>query len=80
MPGTELDDACVAVERVRRALEHHAGVRFTFSAGVARARSGESLTAAIERADQALYRAKDLGRNRVEASPHGLPGDDRGRA
>ena len=67
LPGTELADACLAVERVRRTLEPHAGVRFTFSAGVAQARHGESLSALLERADRALYDAKALGRDRVSA-------------
>jgi len=38
----------------------------TFSAGLALYKPGESPGAFIERADNALYRAKRLGRNRVE--------------
>ena len=38
----------------------------TFSAGLALYVSGEQLLHFIERADQALYRAKHLGRNRIE--------------
>jgi diguanylate cyclase len=38
----------------------------TFSAGVAEARPGESMTDILRRADEALYRAKHAGRNRVE--------------
>lgn len=68
MPGTELHDACLAVERVRRTLEPHEGLRYTFSAGLAQAATGEALATAIERADQALYRAKALGRDRVEGA------------
>ena len=38
----------------------------TFSAGLAVYHEGETLGAYIERADQAMYRAKSLGRDRVE--------------
>ena len=38
----------------------------TLSAGIAEFRDGESAETAFERADQALYRAKGAGRNRVE--------------
>jgi diguanylate cyclase len=37
----------------------------TFSAGVTRFRPGETLEAALERADEALYEAKRTGKNRT---------------
>jgi diguanylate cyclase (GGDEF)-like protein len=52
----------------------HHGVhpgRLTCSVGVAVAEDGYSdLKALLDAADQALYRAKASGRNRVESSPH----------
>jgi diguanylate cyclase len=38
----------------------------TFSAGLAHYNSGESIDSLIDRADHALYSAKNLGRNRIE--------------
>lgn len=69
LPGVGLEDARVAVERLRSTLEPHAGVRFTFSAGLTQGRPGEPLSEVMERADRALYRAKGLGRNRTVSSP-----------
>jgi len=40
----------------------------TFSAGVAAWDAGEDPESLLSRADQALYRAKENGRNRVEAA------------
>ena len=63
-------DTCLEIsERLRMAVEgcvfaHQKPV--TISVGVASLRSGEGLTDLVERADNALYRAKNLGRNRVE--------------
>ena len=60
---------------VQRLLDRLAATRFdvipgglsaTCSAGFTECRGGESIIAAMERADQALYRAKAAGRNRVE--------------
>lgn len=69
MPATTVDEARQAVERVRRTLPPHEGVRFTFSAGLVEARPGEAVAEVIERADQALYHAKNLGRDRTAINP-----------
>jgi two-component system cell cycle response regulator len=69
MPGTPLADAAVVVERVRQTLASHAGIRYTFSGGMAQAGEGELLPAVIKRADSALYEAKRTGRDRSVSSP-----------
>ena len=43
-------------------------VALTTSIGVTRLKAGESLDSALGRADEALYRAKETGRNRIEFS------------
>jgi diguanylate cyclase (GGDEF)-like protein len=72
MPGTCADDARVVIDRLRGAI---AGggfeaiapqLKVSFSAGVAEVQERESQEAAIDRADRALYCAKQAGRNRVE--------------
>jgi diguanylate cyclase (GGDEF)-like protein len=74
MPGTSLADARVVLERLRgqvNAVDAFHGVaadlRVSFSAGLVEVAEGESQDAAIDRADRALYQAKQNGRNRVEA-------------
>jgi diguanylate cyclase (GGDEF)-like protein len=65
-----------AMERVRKTLERKefpSALRVRTSVGVAhyQPNSGDSPECLIERADQALYRAKSLGKNRIElASDH----------
>lgn len=44
-------------------------IRVTASIGIARLRSGETASSWIERADRALYQAKDGGRDRIEVDP-----------
>jgi diguanylate cyclase (GGDEF)-like protein len=71
--GAPVDDAQArtAVERMLRAVQDHdwslvaAGLEVTTSAGVAVARPDETVLQMINRADNALYRAKNAGRNRV---------------
>ncbi|MCR9096005.1 MAG: GGDEF domain-containing protein [bacterium] len=44
-------------------------IRVTASMGIARLRQGETSSSWVERADRALYQAKDGGRDRIEVDP-----------
>jgi len=70
-PATKLADACTVAEKLRAAVAAHdfpvVGQK-TASFGVAELAAGEALEHAVERADTALYRAKENGRNRVEVA------------
>ncbi|MEH2483158.1 two-component system cell cycle response regulator [Nitrobacteraceae bacterium AZCC 2146] len=74
MPEQSIEAACTAAERHRARIEQLAipnigspATNVTISAGVASINpsSGPSIKAWLESADGALYRAKQLGRNRV---------------
>jgi diguanylate cyclase len=68
--GTRLEDTVQLVEELRSSIEqigfHFRGtpVTITVSGGITAFRSGDSPTAAFDRADKALYKAKAEGRNR----------------
>lgn len=73
MPGTDLEEARQAAERMRKEVEQaelafeSGSCRFTASFGVAAFDSEmPTLDSLLGRADLALYRAKRHGRNRVE--------------
>ncbi|HHJ4328413.1 TPA: GGDEF domain-containing protein, partial [Klebsiella pneumoniae] len=71
IPGTPMDGGRQLLETLRSAIEacpfHFRGepVTITLSAGLTAFKGDESTDSAFERADQALYRAKREGRNRV---------------
>ena len=71
LPGTSLAGAGVCLERMRAAVtqapfETSAGpVHVTFSAGLAEQRPDEAAEVLLQRADEALYRAKEGGRDRL---------------
>lgn len=69
LPDTGAEEGLKCVERMRAGLTQVSfdtvapGKGITFSAGLARCEPGEAATTAIERADAAMYRAKQSGRN-----------------
>ncbi len=70
-PETDLEAASQMAERLRAALAAQPILRgepVTASFGIACNLSGEPLAALFARADAALYKAKDAGRNRVEVA------------
>ena len=73
MPETGMEGAQACAERNPKKIDetefHTEGgaLRMTVSCGVTAYRNGEGMRAMLARADQALYLAKELGRNRVEA-------------
>ncbi|RDI97157.1 sensor domain-containing diguanylate cyclase [Dyella solisilvae] len=79
LPGVNIEQAKAVAEDLRARIEqqefqHHwrngKPIPFTVSIGVARRSSRErNILELIKRADQALYKAKQTGRNRVEVDP-----------
>ena len=76
LPNTDMRGVLHAFAKIRKRVEdttctiNGAFIKIpTFSAGLAEYRTGETPSHLIERADSALYRAKRLGRNRIEAQP-----------
>lgn len=72
LPGAGLMEACRRAEELRARVERMPtpvrGLRVTVSLGVAELQPGEPLEDCLKRCDQALYRAKDAGRNAVVAA------------
>ena len=75
MPEQSVETAVLAMERIRVAVERAAidhpasptAPMLTISVGVAERRPGDgSMAGALKRADDALYEAKQAGRNRVK--------------
>lgn len=67
-PETDREQAAHLAERIRAAVAGHAfepGRRHSISAGVAALLPGETADALLCRADDALYRCKEGGRNKV---------------
>ncbi len=84
LPATTLDGASVLADQIRKSLAEHSltsrktDLRYgkvTLSLGIAVYRLGERLDDLLQRADRALYLAKQQGRNRVCTEAQ-LPADD----
>lgn len=75
LPGTAASGAVVTMSKLSGRPDGHGTITVdgqtlplpTFSAGVSAYREGDDGQALIDRADRMLYRAKGLGRNRIEA-------------
>lgn len=89
LPGTNLVAARLFAEGARNAFASltvegmPATKRFTASFGVAELAGGETISDLMERADKALYLAKNSGRDCVKIAPRPggrRPGDDKGAA
>lgn len=70
-----LKDAAVCAERIKNLVSlkkfgaSEGDFSITVSIGVSKYSAGENIEAVLSRADQALYRAKNSGRNLVETEP-----------
>ena len=67
--GTSYDDALFVSDKVREqiaSLQHEIAGSITASFGVTEVSTDDDLVSLVTRADEALYRAKESGRNRVE--------------
>jgi two-component system cell cycle response regulator len=73
MPETDMSAAALVAERLRRGIASEAfaiqggarAIDVTISVGIAALRGGDDPGSVLKRADEALYRAKRDGRNRV---------------
>ena len=72
MPETSLEEAKLVAEKLRMKVENSPfnfkkePVQITVSFGISEFKPGDSSNAVFERADKALYKAKENGRNQVQ--------------
>lgn len=80
LPNADAAGVAAVAERLRAlvasqpALTEHGPIALTVSVGVTQCVMGESSETALQRADQAMYRAKERGRNQVhvQAAPNAV--------
>ena len=78
MRDTDAKGACLLAERIRKAVENlhchcsGADIPATISAGVSTLRETDTALSLFDQADQAMYLAKDLGRNQVRCASKDL--------
>ncbi|PPC89591.1 MAG: GGDEF domain-containing protein [Methylobacter sp.] len=74
LSNTDFNGAKLLAERIRKTIENHTlaygmdALKITASLGVSSLGEGDSAESIIERADTAMYEAKNSGRNRVVAA------------
>lgn len=74
MPGVSPEQGATALEELRSGIEHtpfhfkNEPVPVTISIGYTEFSDGDTLDSTFDRADQAMYRAKEDGRNRIVAA------------
>ncbi len=67
-PDVDTSSAQLACDRLKKHIKENAPslpTAFTFSGGLALVEASDNSTSILERADQALYKAKEKGRNKV---------------
>jgi diguanylate cyclase (GGDEF)-like protein len=75
LTNTDISVACTAAKRIKKAVMsapcmfQNSEIRFTMSIGVVTVLPNDSAFKLVERADRALYQAKALGKDRIQAEP-----------
>ncbi|GAB2593461.1 hypothetical protein GCM10026986_22160 [Nitrincola alkalisediminis] len=71
MPSTDANEAMIAAEKVRQTIEtspfnfQSTPVKITMSLGITQVKAGDTVNSMFDRADKAMYSAKQAGRNRT---------------